>query len=128
MANLVNPATGRTFVHEAVLGTLMEWTTQKRILKAMWLSRRVEAHPRSLALLAHAVKATVDDKTGKVGLTEEETIKSCLVFLQDPKVVRIIARTVTKLHGVPFREALRDLRGWREELHEMVRPGPIIVH
>lgn len=127
MANLINPESGRTFVHETCLGTLMEWTQQRRIVKAMWLSTRVEADPRSLGLLANAVAQTCKDKTGG-GLPEESTIKLVLTFLEDPKVMRIIARAEAKLKGTNFKVELAELRQFQAEIKEMVRPGPIILH
>jgi len=126
MANLYNPESGRTFVHEACLGNLMEWGSpvtipQRRIMKAMLLSKRNKLTPFHFAAMANAVKQTMNDKTGKVGLTEAETIHNCLTFMKDPKVMRIIARATTKLHGVPFKLALQDLRGFQADLLDMVR-------
>lgn len=126
MNNLVDPTTGRTYVQEACLGNLMEWTTHRRILKAMLLSRRNALAPVHFAHLSVAVKRTMDDRTGRVGLTEKQTVERCLAFLVDPKVMRIIARATVKLHGVPFRSALRDLREFKDELIEMVRPRLVI--
>jgi hypothetical protein len=128
MANLIDPTTNRTYVHEACLGNLMEWTTQRRILKAMFFSRRNNLTPAHFAQLAQAVKVTIDDRTGENGLTEVQTIQPCLKFLEDPKVMRIIARATTKLHGVPFKTALQDLREFKKELLEMVKPHLVTLH
>ena len=127
MDNLIDPTTGRSFLQGALLKFLMSWTEERRILKAMYFSTRAVANIASMKILIDAIGETVKDKTGG-GMTERDTIIQTLNFLEDPNVVRIIARMDQKHQGVTLKAAIKELRDLRAELEGELGTRPLVVH
>lgn len=118
MTGILNPATGRTTRHERFLATLMDWTSETRINRAM-----IEAgiaRPKDLLRCALDVQATVESPA-PAGLTEEQCANRLLLFLQSRNLRRVIAAYMESAHMKPRADAIRELRALQDELATLVR-------
>lgn len=110
---IVNPQSGRAYRSEQLLSCLMDWTTEQPIIAAMYRAKL--ATPAEMIELGLMVKVT-EETGGEMGLTDEGLAVALGRFLVSSKVRRVIARHVSRAHGIKYLVALRDLKDMRKEL------------
>jgi hypothetical protein len=123
VTGIIDPITGRTSVHEALLAQLMDWTTENAITHAM--IHAGFADRRDILHLAVRVGYTVSVRAGEdikpaLFLTEVETAQFVLGFLVHRGIRRVIAKHVATAYGLGIRQALRDLRAMALDLGQSV--------
>jgi hypothetical protein len=107
MTGLINPSTGRTIQHERYLELLETWLGDERFVHTL-LRERLLGPVELVGLLKKLLVERFGDE-GE-GLTEQSCGMLIKAFVQSRKVRRQAARVVRDLHGVPIKQALRDLR------------------
>lgn len=110
--------------HAALLSSLLEWTSEEPIIKAL-LAERV-ADQDSLIDLAHALNRTADGPD--VFVTERDARHLIETWLTNNAVRLVIAKRVASTHeGVTYEQARADLNGLLKDLQGERRVARLVV-
>ncbi len=110
---LIDPATMRTGRHKRLLETLVEWTSDERLIAALM---RCGVDTKTIVQTVGYVNLTLKTK-GETGLSERQMAAQILYFFLRSRPMRqAVAAHVHRVHGIPKRQAMRDLWEMRKEL------------
>lgn len=108
----------RSQVHDMKLEMLFEWIAQPSILAA--IVRQHVAATRDLVRLTALLSTTISTPgagtDGAEGVTEQTAGELMFLCLDDKDVRREIAMYVADTYGIPWKQAVKELRAMRLEL------------